>query len=264
MIFRFALIAMLLVAGSVRAQESAFTYTGYMQFDPNRVITPQGGRLGDLLVELIGPQAASGQMQITGLIRYDIGTPAGAANGNVAGYPDAIREVVLTLGNLDLAVDIPLIRANAGTSQIGLVALANGGFCADAEHCQMLGVPNAPWGIQGVVINDIPSGLIDETGVTNMTADVFGFMMGRTAAVGEFAPAIQTSSFGVVSVHGFYWGLFARPGGQLVPGLALPSMAQLNGTADIGRSEVWLELEGAAMTEPVRIEGTIGAVNILN
>ena len=258
-------LALILICWATLAfpQQSAFGYTGLLQFDPNRVITAQGGRLGALIAELLGPEAAIGQAQVTGRIRYDVNRPAGTANGNVAGYPDAIVESVITFGALDLALDIPLVRANAGSSQVGLVTYPQGAFCADAEHCRMLGIANAPWGMQGVVINDIPSGLIDETGISNMNADVFGFMMGRTAAVGEFAPAIQTSGFGVVSVHGLSWGLFAVPGGQLVSGLSLPRMNELIGTAQIGRSEIWIEFEGAALSQPIRVEGTISAINVL-
>src|SRR5690606_10924162 len=96
-------------------------------------------------------------------------------------------------------------------------------------------------------LNDTPHMLVDETGPTGKMGDGFGFMAGRTDAVGEFTPGIRTTGFGVVSVDGFGLLLFSVPGGQFFDSTALPSMELFAGSRQIGRTELWLFLEGAAL-----------------
>ncbi|THH35347.1 hypothetical protein E4Z66_16150 [Aliishimia ponticola] len=257
------LLALLLVASAAQAELSRFEYTGHLSFDPNRVISAGGGTLGALMAEIFGPSAASGQAVVTGRMAYQTDTPAAAKNAVIAGYPTALQSSQIDLGAVTVALDLAQVRANAASSQIGLVAFPNGGFCVDSEHCVPLGVRNAPWGMAGIALNGSRSFLHDETGTSDLNVDVFGFLMGRTAAPGEFAPALQTSGFGVVSVHGLSWGLFGLPGSDFLTSLTLPPMTQFEGTTQIGRTELWLEFEGGTLLQTIRVEGVISAVNVL-
>jgi hypothetical protein len=132
-----------------------------------------------------------------------------------------------------------------------------GGFCGDRDHCDVLGARVPGWGNQVVMLNDTPHVLKDETGLSDKRGDALGFMAGRTAAFGEFAPALQTASFGVVALDGLGVLIFSQPGTQLADSLGVPHMRRyLEGPA-FGRTEVWMFLEGQGWPRPIRVEGEL-------
>lgn len=253
----------LLLTSTAQSQPVRFTFEAALSYDPNKVVAPHGGTLGALLSEFFGPAAAQGQVPVSGTISYLTGQPPTAASANIAGYQQAINAVELVLGSNRAQLNLPLVFANAATSKIGLFVEADNAFCADFDHCQRYGVRNQPWGAQGMVLNDVPSELVDETGVTSMSNnDIFGFMAGRTAAVGEFAPLFGTQNFGTVSIDGFAWGLFSTPGTDFFTRPDLPNMAQLIGAQNINRSEFWLFLEGPMLADVIKVEGVVTNVSI--
>lgn len=260
-------IAALLVAASlawpVAAHADGMDITATLRFDPARPVAATGGTLGALLTDVTGADAQQGTSVVRLRIRYDPATAVGAANAAIAGFPNAITGASLTLGGRILALDIPHVQSNAGSSKIGLVARPDGFFCNDAEHCAIVGERNAPFGMQGAVMDDAAVRVVDETGESYLLDDAFGFGMGRTDATGEFAPTMRTQGFGDVSADGLVVMIFSRPGGRLLSGLNLPRMAMLEGTTEIARTEVWLYLEGASLDGIVKVEGTIDAIQQL-
>ncbi|MGB7242977.1 MAG: hypothetical protein WBC93_12930 [Sulfitobacter sp.] len=259
-----ALTGLILMAQSAAADPSGFEASIDLSYNPNLIVTARGGTLGGLMAALgLAQSATSSTAKLGTTIRYETNTVAGAQNAIIAGYPQAITSASITMGTIDLQLDIPLVRANAPSSKIGLMANYEGWFCVDAEHCQMIGTVNAPWGMQGIALNNGQHTLLDETGATNSSNDVFGFQMGRTAARGEFTPALATTGFGTVSVDGFMVGIISRPSGRMLSGLSLPPITALVGTQEIGRSESWLYLEGDQLNGIVKVEGTIGQISVL-
>lgn len=247
---------------TLHAESTGFGWTGALQFDPNRIISRKGGTLGQFMAEFYGPDAQNGAVEIRGHVTYETATPPRAASTLIAGYQTALTAVTVQIGAVPVEMDLPMVARNAATSQVGLTVYTNNSFCGDFEHCEMAGLPFSPWGNLVLVMDNTGSTLIDETGMSSMHADTFAFLMGRTAGVGEFVPSIQTTNFGVVSVDGMALGIYSVPGGNLYSGTALPHMRQFLGSTQIGRTEIWLYLEGPELIDKIKIEGVITGIDI--
>ena len=257
---RFFALLLVLWAGPLVAEPSAFAWRGVLNFDPNKVIGRQGGTLGALMSEFYGAGAMGGAVKLSGEVRYETGVATTTANQNVAGFKGAVTAATLRLGAIDTTMNATLIEAHLATSGVGMMTRYDGSFCVDSDHCRLAGLEMTRMGNLAVLLNDTGHTLVDETGPTDKTGDGFGFMVGRTAATGEFEPALQTQGFGVIGVDGLAVAMFSVPGLQLVNGLTLPHMRQLIGTQAIGRSEIWLFLEGPELIETLRIEGHLTGI----
>lgn len=256
-----AILILAALAPAVRAEQSRFEWGGVLTYDPTRVIARNGGTLGALMAEFWGPDA-NGAVRLSGAVVFEANPAPTTANGVIAGYRNVVVSETLQFGSMSLAFDPVLVEANVASSKVGMVAMSDGGFCVDHEHCSSGGIAYPPWGNLGAVLNDSGHLLLDETGPNPKTGDVLGFMVGRTAAMGEFAPTVQTSGFGIIGIDGLALILFSSAGGQLVPSIALPHMRALIGNTQIGRTEVWLFVEGPDLLETVRIEGVIDDLRI--
>lgn len=252
------------MAQAAAAQEVKFALQATLNYDANRVVSASGGTLGALLAEFFGPTAAQGQVSLIARLAYLTNTPVTAGSANIAGYSSALTDAEIEMGGNTVRLNLPLVMQNAASSKIGLVVRSDAEFCVDTEHCEQVGVPNAPWGSMALVFNNISHTMIDQTGRTTFVQnDVIGFMAGRTDPVGEFDPIFQTQGFGQVSVDGFAMGLFSTPGQEFFSSRALPPMDQLVGTQAIGRSEFWLFLEGPQLTQIQKLEGVITRIELL-
>lgn len=253
---RFSLgLCLALLTTTATAEELSFTWQGQLLFDPS--ISVPGGTLGSLLAELGGPDALAGTLPVAGRIRYEQTTPAATQNAQLAGYPDALREMVLDLGPVEVAADFTRIAAAAATSRVGMVALANGAFCGDADHCEELGLTAPGWGSQAGTLNDAWHVFVDETGYNRMFGDAFGFMIGRTDAPAEFLPRIQTQYHGLIAVDGMNLLFFSAEGFDFFSTHALPHISELGTPGAIGRSEIAVFLELPGVMDPLRIEGIV-------
>lgn len=256
-----AFIIASVLAAPVSAQSSGFGFSATVAFDPNQVISVSGGTLGALFSEFTGPGAAQGQIVVEGDVTYDLSQPPTLSHSHIGAYQTALTSVELRIGQNGTRLNVPHVLANAGSSKIGTVIQGNVGFCADYEHCQMMGVPNAPYGMQVLVMNDIPNTLLDESGRTEFASnDVFAFMAGRTDAVGEFDQLFQTQGFGVVSLDGFALGLFSVPGTDFYSGTALPAITQFTGAQNIERTEFWFFVEGPQLVDKIKVEGVVSMI----
>jgi len=245
-----------------RADIAAFSWQGRLIYDPARVIAPGGATLGQLMAELFdtGPQAT--EAVIRGRVEYDLTTPVTTQNPAVAAYRDAITGMQAVIGGAPVVADIDLIRANAGTSEVGMLTHPNGGFCSEKVHCEALGQKNPNWGNYAGALNNFDHFLMDEPGTTTLTGDVIGILLGRTDVPGEFKPAIQTTSVGEVSLDGLDLLWFTAPNQQFVDDLSLPHVKVID-PEEVGRSELWFFLEGDALPERLRIEGVVDAITVL-
>ena len=253
-------ILTIVTAGSVVAQTSSFTFQASVNFDPNQVVGRSGGTLGQLMTEFVGPSAGQGQVIIEGSLVYDLAQAPTTSNAKVGAYQTALMDVQLRIGANIARLDIPRVLEHAATSKIGTV-IQSGGFCADFEHCQLFGLQNAPFGMQALVMNDIPNVLLDETGATQYSGnDVFGFMAGRTDALAEFDPVFQTQGFGAVSLDGFALGLFSVPGTDFYTSNALPDIGIFTGAPNIERSEFWIFIEGPDLLDKIKLEGVVNSI----
>lgn len=250
----------MMMAGTVFAQTSSFSFQASVSFDPNQVVGRSGGTLGAMMTEFVGPTAAQGQVIIEGKVTYDLAQEATTANANIGAYQTALTAVELRLGANVAQLDIPRVLQHAATSRIGTV-IRSGGFCADYEHCQLLGVQNAPFGMQVLVMNDVPNTLLDETGATQFSSnDIIAFMAGRTDAPAEFAPLFQTQGFGAVSLDGFALGLFSVPGTDFFVSRAVPDIAIFTGAQNIERTEFWIFMEGPDLLGKIKLEGVVNSI----
>lgn len=241
-------------------EPSAFAWKGVLRYDPNHVIGLQGGTLGALMSEFYGDGARGGAVEISGEFTYETGLPADPANQTVAGFKGAVTAASIRLGSITTTMNAALIDVNIATSGVGMVAAPDGSFCVDIDHCALAGIEMTRMGNAGVTLNDTGHMLVDETGPTGKSGDALGFMVGRTAATGEFEPTIQTNGFGVVGIDGLELSLFSVPGMQLINSTALPHMRQLIGTQAIERTEIWVFLEGPELAGIVRIEGKLTGI----
>jgi hypothetical protein len=218
---------------------------------------------------LAGPQAATGSATVSGTIRYDDATPPLGAGEGSTGYADAITAVRVRLGGVDLHLDPAVLMANRLSSRVGYSGQPAMGFCPDVETCAIVGVPFQPTGNTLQVIDGTENSVLDETGVRGMgPTDVIAFFVGRTAAAGEFTPALDTGpvaqgGFEAVSVDGLGAGVFSHPTGLLIPDQSIPDFRALAGTGEIASSEFWLYLEGPGLAGVYKVEGTITRIEPL-
>ncbi|WP_223422827.1 hypothetical protein [Tateyamaria pelophila] len=250
----------MVTAASAYAQTSSFMFQATVGFDPNQIVGTSGGTLGALMTEFVGPSAAQGQLTVEGDIAYDLAQTPTITGASIGAYQTALTGVELRIGANVAHLDIPRVLKHAATSKVGTV-IRSAGFCADFEHCQLLGVPNAPFGMQTLVLNDVPNTLLDENGATQFASnDILAFMAGRTDALAEFDPLFQTRGFGMVSLDGFALGLFSVPGTDFFTSHALPNIDSFVGTPSIERTEFWIFLEGPNLLNKVKLEGVVNSI----
>lgn len=267
-VFQAKLLAAVMVVGAIlapvptRAEIAAFSWQGRLIYDPTRVIAGNGATLGQLMAELFETTPQATEAEIRGRVEYDLATPVGSQNAAVAAYRDAVTGMQAILGGTPVVANIALIQSNAGSSEVGMLALPDGGFCGDALNCKAIGLKNLNWGNYVGALNNFGHGLVDETGVSVMSGDVIAITLGRTDAPGEFGPPIQTEAVGAVSLDGLDLLWFTAPNQQFVDDLNLPHVKVID-PEEVGRSELSVFLEGAALSERLRIEGVVDQITIL-
>lgn len=259
---RWFLVCLAILGKPSLADTSRFDWTGTLAFDPARPVA--NTTLGTLLQALGADTADAGSVTVSGQLAYRTDLPAGAANTSIGAWPQAVTEMTLRFGAVDLKADFGRIAPHAASSLVGTIARADGGFCGDADHCAMAGLRPPGWGNQVTVLNDAGHVYLDETGQNPLFGDGLGFMVGRTSGQAEFVPAIQTANHGVVAVDGLYLLFFASPGRQFVSRVELPIMAELTAPGLIGRSEISLFIEVPGLVDPLRIEGVVNSVTLAN
>lgn len=245
------------------ADTSTFTWQGTLQYDPDKIVLIGGDTLGDLFDKLGVGDASTGEASISGTVRYAELTEAETSNQFAAGFPQSILSANIQIGDHETDADIEMIKTNAATSRVGMLTHPDGGFCGDADHCEPYGVRPPGWGNQIATLNDAGHVMIDETGGNPSSGDLLAFMMGRTDAEGEFSPPMVTATGDDIFVDGLSILMFSKPDVQLLNELTIPSIKDVSFEDMVGKTEIWLFLEGPELFQTVRVEGVLTQVTEL-
>lgn len=253
-----------LCAAPLRADEgSAFVWSGALQFDPGRRVATRNNatiRIVDWLAAHVGVSAPDGVVPVTGRLRYDPASPLGEGNAYFAAYPGAIVDLEATIGPVTFTANMPFVAANAPSSRIGYRALDTGAFCGEGDLCDALGIPFHPSGNQVILLNDAQSQYRDEGGVHYMNGDALGFMVGRTAAFGEFTAGAVSG----VTLDGLAFGVFSAAGKSFFDDPRLRPVAKMNWSDTVARTELWVFFHGFDLFEPLRLEGVLTGFELLD